>query len=283
MFPLRSTFLLLNAFLATTCTYAASDAVKGYVIISSTTKCISTQVVFNITFRSSTVNLRIEANSSTLWEGLITSGPRNISSGGGGEGEPSYPCEGGPYQPPPAKTGNTATDAMDEASKRRGFTYHSFYYEEDYDFEIDRIGPSSETFISATNTNYIWGSLINYQLSPARQQLGLCGCQDVLKTGDEVLWAFITLPDFEDYVTAPNVSFLKLTPTAVTVKKGQGTTVTVIDGRSGNKTRGASVAGVKTNADGKATLYFSKPGFYQFKAHRTGDVRSNAMNITVTK
>ena len=79
-----------------------------------------------------------------------------------------------------------------------------------------------------------------------------------------------------------NVSYLKLTPTSITVKKGSGFTVTVIDGRGGNATQGASVAGVKTNAQGKATLYLSKPGFYQYKAHRTGDVRSNVMNVTVT-
>ena len=79
-----------------------------------------------------------------------------------------------------------------------------------------------------------------------------------------------------------NVSYLNLAPTSITVKKGKVFTVTVTDGRSGNVTQGASVAGVKTDAKGKATLYLSKPGFYQYKAHRTGDVRSNVMNVTVT-
>ena len=79
-----------------------------------------------------------------------------------------------------------------------------------------------------------------------------------------------------------NVSYLKLTPTTITVKKGTDFIVTVIDGRGGNVTEGASVAGVKTDAKGKATLSFSEPGFHQYKAHRTGDVRSNVMNVTVT-
>ena len=97
-----------------------------------------------------------------------------------------------------------------------------------------------------------------------------------MKEGDEVLWAFITATNFSA------VLYLKLTPTAVTVKKGKGISVTVTDGRTGVVVPNASVAGVETNAKGKATLYFFKPGFYQFKAHRTGDVRSNVMNITVT-
>ena len=79
-----------------------------------------------------------------------------------------------------------------------------------------------------------------------------------------------------------NVSYLKLTPSSISVKKGNDFTVTVTDGRGGNVTQGASVAGVKTDAKGKANLSFSKPGFYQYKAHRTGDVRSNVMNVTVT-
>ena len=230
----------------------------------------------------SIVNLRIEANSSTLWEGPIKSGPRNItvSDGFPAPPYPSFPCDGRPNGDEPFPPGNTATDALDEASKLSGFTYDGSYYNEDFDFT--RIGPSSLTFSSETNTSYEWGTLINYQLSPSRPQLFDVGCHDILKPGDEVLWAFIAYNYFGDPYTTPDVSFLKLTPTAVTVKKGKGTTVTVIDGRSGNKTKGAIVAGVKTNASGKATLYFSKPGFYQFKARRTGDVRSNVINITVT-
>ena len=66
------------------------------------------------------------------------------------------------------------------------------------------------------------------------------------------------------------------------VKRGKEATVTVIDGRTGNRTKGARVLDIKTDAEGKATLYFSKPGFYQFKAHRTSDVRPNVINVTVT-
>ncbi len=160
------------------------------------------------------------------------------------------------------------------------FTYDGEYFEEDEDYEIERIGTSTNTFDG--DKGHFWTMFINYQVSPSTGRLNLCGCHDILKPGDEVLWAFMTENwPYKDDV-ASDVSLLKLSPVAVTVKKGKGTTVTVIDGRSGNKTQGASVAGVKTNAQGKATLYFGKPGFYQFKAHRTGDVRSNVINITVT-
>ena len=104
-----------------------------------------------------------------------------------------------------------------------------------------------------------------------------------MNPGDDVLWAMITDSPFGFIgAEARNVSYLKLTPTSITVKKGKGFTVTVTDGRGGNATQGASVAGVKTDAKGKATLYLFEPGFYQYKAHRTGDVRSNVMNVTVT-
>ena len=159
------------------------------------------------------------------------------------------------------------------------FTYDGEYFEEDEDYDLERIGQSTEYF----DGNYhIWATFINYQVSKSTDRLNLCGCHDLLKPGDEVLWALVALKDpFIDFGLS-GVSLLKLSPTAVTVKKGKGTTVTVTDGRTGNKTQGASVAGVKTDAHGKATLSFSKAGFYQFKAHRTGDVRSNVINITVT-
>ena len=103
-----------------------------------------------------------------------------------------------------------------------------------------------------------------------------------MNPGDDVLWAMITDNPGGEEPHPRNVSYLKLTPTSIAVKKGKGFTVTVVDGRGGNATQGASVAGVQTDSKGKATLYLSEPGFYQYKAHRAGDVRSNVMNVTVT-
>ena len=53
------------------------------------------------------------------------------------------------------------------------------------------------------------------------------------------------------------------------------------DGRRGNATQNVTVAGVKTDATGNATIHLSQTGFFEYKASRSGDVRSNAMDVTV--
>ena len=126
-----------------------------------------------------------------------------------------------------------------------------------------------------------WGQVVNYQISTHAsgvEALTLTSCQQEVKAGDEVLWAFILDPS----ENPDAVVFLKLAPTAVTVKKGNGFTVTVTDGRTGAAVQNASIDGVHTDVSGKATLYLFDTGFFQFKAHKTGDVRSNVMHVTVT-
>lgn len=256
MLSLRIAFLHLVAFSAITTTNAAPEATA-----------------------TNTVNLRIEANTSTLYEGPITSGPRNITVGSGNN-KVTFICDGAGAMPSPPPPGNTPTDALDAAAKARGFTYDGGFDGEFNDFYFTRIGTSTEY----DNGTYFqsWGSLVNYQVSKFGEGLSLSGCQQLVKAGDEVLWAFITVKDTDSSNTDLSVLFLKLAPTTVTVKKGKGTTVTVTDGRTGVVVQNASVAGVKTDADGKATLYFFETGFFQYKAHKTGDVRSNVMNVTVT-
>lgn len=58
--------------------------------------------------------------------------------------------------------------------------------------------------------------------------------------------------------------------------------MTVTDERTGAVVKDASVDGVHTDANGEATLYLFNTGFFQSKAHQTGSVRSNVMNVTVT-
>ena len=126
-----------------------------------------------------------------------------------------------------------------------------------------------------------WVNLVNYQEANGDPyDWIISGCHERLAPGDDVLWAFLPLqPDTSAYHNTP---FLKLTPVTVTVKKGKGFKVTVVDGKGGGKVQGASVSGVKTDLMGGATLSFPKPGVYQFKAHKTGTVRSNAISVTVT-
>ena len=124
-------------------------------------------------------------------------------------------------------------------------------------------------------------NLVNYQEATTDgYDWILGGCHERLAPGDDVLWAYT--PRQLDTGAIHNTPFLKLTPVTVTVRKGKAFTVTVIDGKGGSKIQGASVSGVKTDLKGRATLSFSKPGFNQFKAYKTGTVRSNLISVTVT-
>ena len=236
-----------------------------------------------IAARYNTVNLRIEANSSTLYEGLITSGPRNITAAQGNL--LTYYCDGRTPNAPSLPPINTPTAALDQASKQRGFNYVADFFEESfYDFAISTIGTSTDYYVKETSGYFTqeWVNLVNYQetTNAFGYDWGLGGCHERLAPGDDVLWAFTPLqPDSSAIHDTP---FLKLTPAAVTVKKGKGFKVTVIDGKGGSQIQGASVSGVKTDLKGTATLSFSKPGSYQFKAHKTGTVRSNMISVTVT-
>ena len=234
-------------------------------------------------FSDNTVNLRIETNLTTIYEGPITSGPRNITAGEG-EYKGTTPCNGQNGLPPGANPGkppgNTPTDALDAAAKARGFTYDGNYDNDTNDFDITRIATTRNW--GAGDIYQYWGMVVNYQVSTFGWGLWLSGCQQLVNPGDEVLWAFMQVGASWNDDTNPEISFLKLTPTAVTVKKGKGFTVTVIDGRTGNLTQNAIVAGVKTDAQGKATLYPSHVGTFKYKATRKLDIRSNAITVTVT-
>lgn len=124
--------------------------------------------------------------------------------------------------------------------------------------------------------------MINYQVTQFGHDLTLSEYQVLLNPGDKVLWVCMPVePTFND-IRDPEIFFLKVSPTAITVKKNKGFIVTAIDGRTGNAPQNATVGGVKTDAAGKATIYHSKTGFFQYKASREPDVRSNVISITVT-
>ena len=221
---------------------------------------------------SSTVILRVEGLKTTFYEGSITSGPRNITTAESGV---TVPCDG-TFANDNLKPGNTMLDALDAASKAKGFTYDGTFDGEFNDFAIDRI--STDSMI---DTDF-WGTFINYQLSQYGEGINLSGCQQQVKNGDEVLYALITT-SFPGPHTAPKgVSYLKVAPTSVTVKVGDKVTVTVIDGLSGTAIQNATIHGVLTDSSGKATLTLTQKGSFKYKATKAGDIRSNALSITVT-
>ena len=225
---------------------------------------------------SNIVNLRIEGDNTTYFEGPIKSGPRNITIKATelGQGPMPRPCDGLNQNANP-KPGNTPTAALDAAAKVAGFTYDGDTDEDLLDYYITRISTSDANNFQ----DKFWGVLVNYKISTLPEGLTLNGCKQELNAGDDVLWAFIT----ETPAVSPSeIVFLTLAPTSVTVKKGKGFVVTVTNGRTGAAVNNASVDGVHTDASGKATLYLFHAGFFQFKAHQTGSVRSNVMNVTVT-
>lgn len=98
------------------------------------------------------------------------------------------------------------------------------------------------------------------------------GCQQEVKAGDHVLWAY----------NAFNLAhFLKVSPAEVTVKKGKSETVKVVDGSTGAPVQGAVIDGVTTDANGNAVLTFAKKGIFEFKATAADSLRSNKLVVFV--
>ncbi|MCJ1282271.1 hypothetical protein MMC26_001594 [Xylographa opegraphella] len=200
------------------------------------------------------VNLRIEG-TNTIYEAPIFSGPRNVTTPSGG----THLCDGTNDAANPTP-GNTCTDALDAASKLLRFPFDGTYDAEFQDFFITSIGGTTET---ATE---FWGLLLNYQFTPVG------GCQQEVKPGDHVLWAF----------NAFNAAyFLKAEPEVVAILPGKSAVVTVTDGTTGVPVAGAEFAGQLTNAQGQVTVTGKKPGVNVYKATRSDSIRSNAVVVTI--
>lgn len=127
------------------------------------------------------------------------------------------------------------------------------------DFFITSIGGDTET------ATQFWGLLLNFQFTPVG------GCQQEVKTGDDVLWAFDAFN---------KVHFLKLTG-PLTAVRNQPVTVTVTDGTDGTPVSGALVDQQLTNANGQAVLTFSSRGTVELKATKDDSIRSNRLDIIV--
>jgi Carboxypeptidase regulatory-like domain len=200
------------------------------------------------------IKLRIEGATRTIYEGTIRTEGHEVTTQSGG----THECNGTNFGTNP-EPGPTPTAALDSAAAKDGFTWDGNWYEGFDDFEVTRIAETEQT-----ETEY-WGTLVNYQFT------SVGSCQQEVKPGEEVLWAFNA---FEAE------HFLKL-------KKGKhgAGSVRVTDGSTGEPIEGATVGplnngpGVTTNARGEAMLTFSEPGKYRVKASRPGSIRSNSIVI----
>jgi len=99
------------------------------------------------------------------------------------------------------------------------------------------------------------------------------GCQQKVKEGDEVLFAYA-----KQHVT--DNFYLKLTgpPVAVLFKP---VTLVVTDGVGGLPVSRAQVGGQFTDDQGRVTLTFKQVGTQTLKAERPNSTRSNALTIRV--
>jgi len=210
----------------------------------------------------STTNLRIEGPSGTIYEGIILSGPRYITTPSGG----THLCDGTNNGANPVPF-NNGISTIDAASRLCGFAYDGTYSNQFDDFFIESIGDGSQT------ANEYWGILNNYAFTPAG------GCETEVVPSDELLWAY----------NAFNVNyFLRVQTDQMPVVLAAGQTRTfMVQGADGNgdafvPIAGATFAGQTSDANGNV-LYTAPttPGTYRYKAIRSDSIRSNAVTIIV--
>jgi len=200
------------------------------------------------------VNLRIEGETSTVFEGPVTSDGHVVRPATGAARLCDGTNGGANSQPGP-----TPTSTLDDGARLGTFAWDGDYFDSFDDYLVNRIGPDS------ANNSQFFGQYVNSQPS----QVG--GCQEIVRTGDEVLWAF-------DAFSKSNV--LKLTgPT--TGRTDQPVTVKVTEGTNGAALDGATVRGSTTGPDGTVSLTFPDPGVYRLKAERPDAVRSNALAVCI--
>jgi hypothetical protein len=201
-----------------------------------------------------TVQLRIEGSTATLFEGPVTTDGHAIDKGGG-----PHPCDGtnGNANPSP---GPTMTSALDDWSRSGGLPWTGTWFDFG-DFGIDSIGPDAMQLPNGP----FWGYALNFVPS----QVG--GCQQRVNAQDEVLFAY-------DFFSKAHLLRLDGPPRAVT---GQPFQVTATDGQNGQPLEGATVTGASapTDAAGHAAVTLAGAGLGTLKAERPDSVRSNRVNV----
>jgi hypothetical protein len=199
------------------------------------------------------VNLRVEGQSQTIFDGPVTTDGHQITTPSGG----THPCDGTNNGAHPSPV-PTATAALDDGARLNNFAWDADWFPTFNDFIVKRVAGDAAT------SSQFWGYAVNFEFA----QVG--GCQMRVHQGDEVLWIF-------DAFNKTHV--LKLTgPSSATT--GAPVTVTVTSG-DGTPLSGAAVGGVQTGADGKATLSFAEAGVHRLKAERADSVRSNSLTVCV--
>lgn len=133
------------------------------------------------------------------------------------------------------------------------------FFEEFDDYFVTTIGGDAQT------ATQFWGILLAFQFTPVG------GCQQRVKLGDDLLWAFDAFN---------KAHFLKLDGPH-TAHIGQAVTLTVTDGATGSPIAGAEVDGQTSDANGHVSVTFGSAGVKGVKAKKADSIRSNKLTVVV--
>jgi hypothetical protein len=194
------------------------------------------------------LRLRIEGRSATLYEGPVRTTAAPVD---GSDGTGAHDCN----------AGASPASALAASGQSWAGTWNPDFL----DFFLDRVGADAN---DPQTTSY-WSILVNW-----RYGAGVCRAR--VAPGGEVLLAY-----------GPGAQVLRLDgPTHAGV--GEAFSVSVRDGwtrantgADGGPVAGASVGGVTTGPDGRATLRFDAAGLRRLKATAPNAIRSNALEVCV--
>ncbi len=208
-----------------------------------------------------TVDLRIEGANATLFEGKVTTDVRGFRF----SGDPvEHVCDGTAVNSGPSQTPvPTRGAALAEAAERTPFAIAGTWNAQ--------FGAPSFSTVLGENVEYDPGTdrFLAEIKDGEGSDFGACG--DPIQTGQEVVFAYARFGD----------RVLKLSGPA-TAQPGAQVSVRVTDAGNGNAVAGASVAGVTTDADGRANVGPFAAGGQSLQATKAGTVRSNHLRLCVT-
>ena len=199
------------------------------------------------------VNVRVEGKNATLFERNVDTFVHDVT----GDNTGPHKCDGtnGGASTSPAPT---VTSAFDDAARKENVSWQGSWNQSFEDFLINTVGPDSAT------SSQFWGTAVNFRDTEAG------GCQVKVEQGDQVLIAY------------DSFGKTKLRLTGVRgARSGNVFALFVLDGVTGDRIRGATVGGKKTNSQGRVLLRITKRGLYRFKAAAPNSVRSNQWKVRI--
>ncbi|KAB7845482.1 DUF4430 domain-containing protein [Streptomyces mobaraensis] len=123
-----------------------------------------------------TVNLTVKGSNGVLFSGDIKTTGHDVTTATGG----THKCDGTNNKANPTP-GATPTAALDDASKKKGFTWDGTWYASFDDYLVNRIAKDTG------NDEYYWNIAVN------GTPTSVGGCQYKLKQGDKVAFTWTAL------------------------------------------------------------------------------------------